>query len=238
MALGVCGLGLYQATQSSMFIVRVVEVSDPPEYAPVDARTLTDLANIPLGRLNLFNLNLEPIEARILTLAWVRSVTLQKRFPQTLAITVVFREPRALLQSESGKLSYVDVDGKVFGEVNLNKQPDLPILTGIPTRNPDAVRSALKVLERWDSAQLGRVSQISSLGYDPERGYRAWVSYPMVNERGRTLVELGQEFDADFDEQLQRLGRVIRYLAGNGIAVRQIWADAGKKIVVKIAHRS
>ena len=221
-----------------MFIVRVVEVSDPPENTPVDSQVLAELANVPLGTLNLFNLSLEPIERRILTHPWVRAVILQKRFPQTLAITVVFREPRALFQSDSGKLSYIDSDGKVFGEVNLRKQSDLPILTGISTRSPEAVLNALSVLTRWDKAQLGRVSQISSLSYETERGYRVWVSYPMATGRGRAMVELGQEFDADFDEQLQRLSRVIRYLAGNGIAVRQIWADAGKKIVVKIAHRS
>jgi cell division septal protein FtsQ len=238
-AIASAGFGVYKAMRSPLFTVRVVEVADQPENAPVDAHTISILAAVPVGTTNLFELPLAPIERRILANSWIREVKLQKRFPQTLAISVVFREPQALLQTTQGALAYVDSDGKVFGDVTLMVQPDLPILSGFSAQPQTRVVEALKLLAVWSASKVGAVTQISNLSYDPERGFRALVTYPVFPKgRGRTLVELGQEIDAELDASLARLEHVFRYLATNGIAARQIWADTGKKIVVKIARRS
>ena len=47
--------------RSPMFILQVVEVADQPESAPVDAQTISDLAALPVGRINLFDLDLKPV---------------------------------------------------------------------------------------------------------------------------------------------------------------------------------
>src|SRR5271156_3689040 len=106
-------IGVYEAIHSPLFTVQVVEVSDqvstaqaaPEElqqWTPVDAQTITDLAAVPVGQSNLFDLDLSRVEKRILSNEWVREVRLQKRFPQTLSITTVFKEPRAIIQLETG----------------------------------------------------------------------------------------------------------------------------------------
>lgn len=232
--------GLFTATRSPMFLVRIVEVADLPEDAPVDAQTLTDLAAIPVAKVNLFDLELGPIEKRIMTHEWIREVHLQKRFPQTVSVSVVFREPQALIQRENGALSYVDSDGRVFGQVSLrNKLADLPMLSGFNKQPQQKVVEALALLQAWGKSQLETMSQISSLSYDEDRGYRALVTYSLVPYRkARAMIDLGQDLDANLDTQLGRLRQVLKYLASHSIAARQIWADADKKIVVKINRGS
>jgi hypothetical protein len=245
-ALSLIGWGAHRAIRSPMFILQVVEIADQAENAPVDAQTISDLAALPVGTINLFDLDLKPVEARILTNPWIREVNLQKHFPQTLSIAIVYREPQALMQSESGALSYVDVVGKSFGQVNLMFQPDLPVIS--PSAAPH-IQEALKLLRAWDSSELSKAAQISMLQWDAERGFRVLVTYLLepaatgaasggAPAHGRTLVDLGQELDGNSEAQFQRLFRVFRYLSSNRVAARQVWADSGKKIVVRTSHGS
>lgn len=247
------------AIHSSLFLVQVVEIETDPgpgldvasETAedPINAETISDLAAVPIGRANLFSLDLSQVEARILANEWVRAVTLQKRFPQTLSISVSFRKPLALVQNGDGSLSYLDQDARPFGRVNLSYQPDLPILVSSAWgREPGApdLAQALELLERWNSSTVAHFAQISSLGWEPERGFHATAVYRLKTYRpgsrgpalGRTLVELGNQSQGSDGAPLERLAEVFRYLHESSVPVRQIWADAGKKIVVKTARGS
>ena len=98
-------------------------------WTPVDAQTITDLAAVPVGQSNLFDLDLSRVEKRILSNEWVREVRLQKRFPQTLSISTIFKEPEAMFQLETGALSYVDQDGRVFGKVILSGPKNLALIS-------------------------------------------------------------------------------------------------------------
>jgi hypothetical protein len=265
-ALLAASVGVYRAIHSPLFLVQVVEVTtqnadqisvtqaeavpgDPSSqpWTPVDADKISDLASIPVGEVNLFDLDLKSVEKRILKNEWIREVKLQKRFPQTLSITAIFREPKAILTAENGTLAYVDSDGKAFGKVNLLSQSDLPMFHGFEGENQVELASALQLVSQWDKSSLGSLCHIQSLSLDPERGYRVMVSYEISNPSGRHLlrarIDLGREKEVLsegklFPEQVQRLTQVFEYLRHNSIAARQIYADAGKKIVVKTARGS
>lgn len=233
--------GVYGAVHSPLFLVQVVEVADQSDQGPVDAHTITQLAAVPLGMLNLFDLDLKLVEKRILTHSWIREVRLQKRFPQTLSISVAYRQPRALVQTESGNLSYVDQDGKAFGQLSLGFHPDLPVFSGFTGEAGTRIEQGIRLLDLWEKSPVGPLGQVSSVSWDASRGYRILVTYPLKGSSthlGRSMVDLGQEIDAQTGDQLERLSHVVKYLSQNRIAVHQIWADAGKKIVVKTAHGS
>jgi cell division protein FtsQ len=250
-ALAMTAVGVYEASRSSLFLVRVVEVSDSVEEgatSPVDADTIAKLADVKVGQVSLFDMNLGEIERRLLGNPWIREVRLQKRFPETLSIGVTFREPVALLESEAGALSYVDVDGRGFGQASLGYRADLPILSGFDAEPAERIRAGLHMLADWAAAPVGRATLVSSLHWDTERGFRLLVSYPVSRgsgavprengARSRAWIDLGQDSDATSEAQLQRLSQVFFYLSRNGIPARQIFADAGKKIVVRTAHGS
>jgi hypothetical protein len=246
--------GLWVAARSPLFLVQVVEIGGLPENPPVDGAEITRLANVPVGRVSLFQLDLSRIEKNIRSNAWIREARIQKRFPQTVFITVNFRQPRAMIENAQGTLSYVDSDGTVFGRVStraLTDSKSYPLLAKLP--DAAHVGQALKFLDswnKWNKKTKAAGNELSSLSWDDERGYRAIVTYPLKihdaapgaksTVRGRARVDLGQNIDVSevMDPQLDRLGRVLDYLSVQSIAARQIWADSGKKIVVRTARGS
>ncbi len=266
-SLAAAAFGIYSAIHSPLFIVQVVEVADLSEGSPVDAQAITDLANVAVGKVNLFELDLVAVEKRILVNPWVKEVRLTKRFPQTLAIGVTFREPHALLQSPGGGMAYVDADGQVFGRVNLLTSANLPVLSGFVARgsSPAAedvrkrLQDAVRIIDGWESSGLPPVSQVSTISWDVERGYRAFVYYELRPEgglprsgsaspdgssaatalaRARTLVDFGPEIELSLDAQFNHLTSVFQYLSQHALEVSQIFADSGKKIVVRTSHGS
>ena len=252
LALGAIGFGAWSAMNSTLFVVQVVEIVDGrelnakalasglEEVLPVDAAAISKLAAVQIGRSSLFELDLGAIEKRILTHPWVKSVRLEKRFPQTLGISVAFREPRAIFRHLDGSLSYVDEEGRVFGDFVMNVRPDLPILARLPEAqggvDQAALKNAIHVIADWSESGLVQVADLSELYFDSERGFRALISYEAnasaLRGRARVIVDLGQGKD------LERLTEVLRYLSRHGIVARQIFADSGKKVVVKTSSRS
>jgi len=246
-------VGVYRAIHSPLFTVQVVEVTDqvsasqaaavPADssaqpWTPVDAQTITDLAAVPVGQSNLFDLDLARVEKRILSNEWVREVRLQKRFPQTLSITTVFKEPRAIIQLETGALSYVDQDGKVFGKVTLSGPKNLAFISSADSEDQGQLKSLLKLLSDWESSPVSKFARIESLS--PDSGaespggatFKLMISYTLDSHLIHARVDLGR------DVPFSQLTQVFDYLHSHRIAARQIFADAGKKIVVKTAHGS
>jgi hypothetical protein len=235
--------GVGFAIRSPLFLVQVVEVGDQPEGAPVSAQTISELAAVPLGKVNLFDLDLKGVEKRILSHPWIRQVNLIKRFPQTLAISVIFRQPRALIQKEgsdeSSGLAYLDSDGKVFGRVNVLARSNLPMVSGVPLKDAHRIQETIQLLERWENDEIHENARLSALSWDEQRGYRAWVTYSVGVVKARTLVEIGRDVDeSSLEVRFKRLNGVIRYLSLHSMIAHQIWADSGKKIVVRTAHGS
>jgi cell division septal protein FtsQ len=253
-------VGVYRAIHSPLFTVQVVEVTDQVSTAqaqavspdpnswvqpwtPVDPQIITDLAAVPVGQANLFDLDLSRIEKRILENDWVREVRLQKRFPQTLSITTVFREPKAVIQLDTGALSYVDAEGKVFGKVSLEGPKNLPILTHVDCDDPVQLKSLLTLLNKWEASPISKFARIESMNEDAEKGYRLMISYVLDTQSSHILVharvDMGHEASTDEEKaQFTRLTQVLDYLHAHSISARQIFADSGKKIVVKTAHGS
>lgn len=225
--------GVVAALHSDLFILHVIEVADLPEQTPISSEQIIKRAQVPVGKISLVDLDLAPIEKRLLKESWVRSVRLQKRFPQTLSISVELRTPVALFARPDGKLAYVDSDGSLFGQLHLAWFADLPLLSAVAgTTIP--IPTFLELLKQWDGDSGLTKNKISELRWDPERGARALVGY---GAGFRTWIEMGEHL-SEWEEQIPRLSQVLGFLGSRSIAARQIWADSDKKIVVKTAHGS
>lgn len=242
-------VGILGVANSDLFTVRVVEVADlggaPADEAdrsagsrkltPLDSQQILEIAQVPTESTNLFSLKLSGIEKRLLAHPWIKGATISKRFPQTVSISVVFREPAAIVQNADGALYYVDSDGTAFAPLNLKSNSDLPVLAGF---SPEQIVSALRFLQSWSSLGLDPQCRVSALEWDAEKGLQVMATYALPQFPGRVRVELGRAFVADPEAQLGRLREVLIYLTKNGIRARQVFADLGKKIVVRIARSS
>jgi hypothetical protein len=238
--------GVIGVANSDLFTVRVVEVlnSDEgategegnlPHLAPLDAQQILEIAQVPTETTNLFSLKLSGIERRLLAHTWIKGVTISKHFPQTVSIAVVFREPVAIAQNSEGALHYLDSDGTSFAPLNLKSNSDLPVLVNF---SQDQISAGLQFLKSWQSLGLDPKYQVSALEWDSERGLQIMATYSLPGAPGRVRVELGRSFTNDPEAQLGRLREVLFYLSQNGIRARQVFADLGKKIVVRIARSS
>ncbi len=233
------GMGVHYALRSDLFTVGAVEIQTSLENPPLSTQALLKIAAVPTGTVSLFRLDLKAIEKRLLGNEWIHQVRLQMKPRNTLGIFISFKEPKALYQSKRGTLSFVDIDGKTFGTVNVMSVPDLPILGGFSDQSPAHIQEALRLIEGWEHSPLKSFSFLASVYWQDERGFRGLVTYSLGSHAfARTMVEFGPEMLANLESRLKDLYPVFHYLGDKSIAARQVWADAGKKIVVKTVHGS
>lgn len=85
----------------------------------------------------------DPHQARaaLEQIPWVRQARVERRLPDTIAITIVEREPMALWQQDR-QMRLIDADGIVLTASDLSKWPNLPLLVG-----PDAPRRGPALLQ-------------------------------------------------------------------------------------------
>jgi cell division protein FtsQ len=74
-------------------------------------------------------LDVKAIRERLLEYGWVKDARVSRRFPDTLVIDIVEREPAALWQDED-RLTLIDAEGVVLDRVPVAQMPDLPLLIG------------------------------------------------------------------------------------------------------------
>lgn len=243
LAIAGVGIGAARSLHSTLFQLKRVEVAHLNSTGllnfPLNDQTVIRLAGIPSSGIGLFDVNISSIEHQLLAQEWIQDVRVQKRFPDTLLIAISLREPKAIFQTAKGSLVYVDSLGKIFGSVNfVNPTVDLPILVGFS--DSTKIHQALWLLDRWSHSDLNRLSWVSSVIWDSSKGYRMLIRYSMGSsgDQMRAIIDLGQEIDENINEKILHLSSVFRYLIGRSIATHQIWADAGKKVVVKTVSGS
>jgi cell division protein FtsQ len=73
--------------------------------------------------------DLEATRQRLLQFGWVRDARVSRRFPDTLVVDIVERQPAAIWQ-HNRRLALIDMDGVVLEAVRLDAMPDLPLLIG------------------------------------------------------------------------------------------------------------
>lgn len=243
LSVGFGGGWAYRMIRSSWFVVQRIEVAEIKNNnltnKKIDEQKILQLIAVPLGKISLFEVDLKTIENRLLSQDSICKVTFKKKLFHTLFVEVTLRSPKAVIQTGKGGLAYVDTEGKIFGVVNLLHHPDLPLLFGLSNQGPERIKEALELLARWEHSPLSRISLVSSVNWELDRGFRVLAAYSLgPTNQARTMIDLGQEVDDSLDVKFSRLERVIRYLNSNSIAVHQVWVDVGKKVVVKTVQGS
>jgi hypothetical protein len=244
--------GLRQLKRSSFFLVQSIDVVWLDTNISIGGQAINvaevkEWIQVPLGKVGLFDVSVEEAKKNLLSHEWIRDVRIKRKFPNSLQVLVALRMPKALIQFSKDALRYVDRDGFVFGYPDLRSMANLPLLSGL-WGHPNEIRQAITLIDHWGTSLVANVSVISSIYFDPERGFRILVSYPLRGEdkrsfRGldnkfRTMIDLGQEIDIRIDQKLSVLSSVLKYLSDRSMLVRQIWAEVDKKVVVKTVHGS
>jgi hypothetical protein len=116
-----------------------VEVEGTVRLDPAQVRAW---AQIP-KRTGLWALAPEPIVARLERRAWINTVFIRKRFPNTLVIEVVERVPTAVAQTERGAV-LIDAEGAVLEPTRLDT--GFPLVVGASLKRPEGLAVAADLL--------------------------------------------------------------------------------------------
>jgi hypothetical protein len=234
-----CGVafGLLQASRSSIFLLRGVRVESLSPAYPLSKEEVLGMVQAPVGKATLFQLDLGPMEARLLRHPWVKGVVIGKQFPGTLSFKIIERVPVALLSESQGRVLYLEQDGSTFEDRAMVYPVDLPILTGFSAQELPRLKELNRFMSAWFSAERLPGLKLSSLSYDEKQGLKAMVLYPMKNQKWmRTVIELGLNLEEADSVSPGHLKQVLDYLSTHSQPASKIWLGDGKKIVVKFSR--
>ncbi|MFZ0451022.1 MAG: FtsQ-type POTRA domain-containing protein [Desulfatiglandaceae bacterium] len=163
--------------------------------------------------LSLLALNLNVLKRKLEKHPWIRSVQVEREFPDTLVIRAEKQEPWAILSING--LYYVNRFGEVFKKIGASESMDFPVITGMGGKkkmSTNALRSAMKVMEVL------------------RRGERPWSLENLAEihvEDGKNLILYFEDLSAqirltsgDFRKEMTELRRVAAHLKRTGDMVK------------------
>jgi cell division protein FtsQ len=133
-------VGVWLVFFSSVVTVTHVAVRGNESMSSVRVQKV---AKAPLGQ-QLARVDLAAIQARVETLAAVKSVSVSRSWPHTVAIDVTERTPVAVVDRGAG-LQAVDDEGVLFGSYS-RRPDDLPLLHTAADVRSDALAEAARVV--------------------------------------------------------------------------------------------
>jgi cell division protein FtsQ len=180
-ALGLClvlgtaaatAFGAYRfAVSSPRFALHSLEMKSSRRFsddALVRAAGITENANI-------FSIDLEAAEQKLLEDPWVRSVRMVRKLPDTLRVDLVEREAVALASLDS-EVFLVDAAGEPFKRWSAGDPHDLPLITGIDlelvaqdrAQALNAASTALDVLEHYARLPVSKLHKAQEVHLSPD----------------------------------------------------------------------
>lgn len=109
----VLGVGAYAATQSSFLSVEEIKV-EGTEIRVTEVEVL-EAAGVKQGD-SMIGLDLAKIDEGVTSLSWVSEVTIERKWPRTILITLKEREPSVIAVLPNGQKFLLDRSGVVLDE--------------------------------------------------------------------------------------------------------------------------
>jgi cell division protein FtsQ len=195
------------------------------EMVFIDNKRLTDeeLGKIAKAgmRKSLLTVSCREISRRLLESPWIRSASVRKEFPGTLAITIQETEPFALLDIHE-HLFIIDEKGKFLEELKDDAVPFLPIIVSDPYKEREGFSEALflvRVLN--DKGLILGKDHIEVIAHKPQE---------LSIEMDETVVKIGA---GGYDEKLERFLQLEKDLRERNIPVDCIDLRFDDKAIVK-----
>jgi cell division protein FtsQ len=145
---------------TSHFSIRQLEIDGSKRKSDLQ---VAQLAGIETGS-NIFALDLDNAERRLLEDPWIRQVTITRRLPTTLQVQLSEHEAGALVVID-GRLYLVTPTGEPFKQLEDGDPFDLPVVTGVQPENLSRdrprevarIRTALQVLRHYHKLRMSGV---------------------------------------------------------------------------------
>jgi len=183
---------------------------------------------------NIWAIDLGAAEARLRSLAWVRSASLRRELPDRVVVRVREYRPAAIVAvgDQPPELFYVAANGRIFAPVGATDGRDLPYITGLTREDldgrqgfgPRGVHRALGLL-RLVGREAGGLGPVSEVHVSSETGMTLLPVRPPIP------IVLGW---GGLPQKLDRLGRVLPLWAGRAADVREVSCIFDDQVIVRM----
>lgn len=181
-----------------------------------------------LGK-RIFGVDLDSVQERVAEMPYVMEARVSRAFPSTVQISVVEKQPFALL-NDRGMLP-VDVEGTMMPRLKAGAKLDLPVISGIHiakrtthAKLPERARPVLEFMREMNEANTLLYQQISEFHVD------AKMNLTLFLMREGTPVYLGKE---EWMEKCDRLQTVLKQLEMRAERVASIDLRFENQVVTK-----
>ncbi len=227
LALALLAVAGYWLVQQPKFTLRVIKISGEMEHINMPTVRAALMGQV---RGNFFTVDLETVRTAIESMPWVRQASVQRVWPNQLAITL--QEYKAVGLWGSDQL--VSEEGELFTANQAEADDGLPLLNG-PVGSEKKVVDRYRDFKRW-LAPLGSAPQVVTLS--TRYAWRVELANGMRLDLGRererdTLEVRCQRLVAAWPEVTKQWGRDIEYVDlryPNGFAIH----TAGMSFVEEI----
>jgi cell division protein FtsQ len=235
LALGLSGIALVYGVlfvawralgAATFFRLKTVEVSSSKRLTREE---ILSMAGVEPGR-DLLRMNLKRMGEQIAQNPWVETVRIHRYYPDGLSISIVEREPLAVVNM--GFFYYLDKKGTVFKVLNQGDRLDYPVVTGFseedlssdPAGTHEALHDTCELLKILREKGAFILADVSEIHYD--KGY----GFTLFTASGGLPVKIGS---ADFSGKIDRFAKIYQELMAQRPTLHYIDLDYNDKIIVK-----
>jgi cell division protein FtsQ len=210
----------------TFFRVKTVEVSSTRRLSRDE---ILAMAGVEPGR-DLLRMNLKRMGEQIAQNPWVETVRIRRYYPDGLSISIVEREPLAVVNM--GFFYYLDKKGTVFKVLNQGDRLDYPVVTGFseedlgsdPAGTKEALQATCELLKILREKGAFILADVSEIHYD--KGY----GFTLFTASGGLPVKIGA---GDFSGKIERFAKIYQELMAQRPTLHYIDLDYNDKIIVK-----
>jgi len=203
LAFGLFWGGRYGLSRFRFFAIAKIDVLGEPKT--LSTQEILERSGVQLGT-NLFQVDIQGIQAKLKTHPFFKSVTVQRSFPHTLVIEVKEYYPELVLNTN--RLYYVDENGEIFKDItDSDDSRDLPVLSGFtdesiltdPQGSRQAMRAAADLQKAFKEAPFADELGLSEIHYEKNIGF---TLYP---EKKKYSIKVGLK---DFPEKIRKFQEI------------------------------
>ena len=193
----IAGTAMAETIGDAGFTMKRVEIKGAERVSRLDIDNVAfDQPSMALPLVDL-----EATRERLLQFGWVKEARISRRWPDTLVVDVVERQPVAIWQNNR-QLNLIDGEGVVLEPVRLESMPDLPLVIGPAANREVAALSALLEGTPHLRPQIAGATWVGGRRWDIRFQTGETLTLPEGDEAKRAILRF-----ARMDQQTQLLGR-------------------------------
>jgi cell division septal protein FtsQ len=228
----VAGLGAgsyWILTHWDFFSLKKIEIQGDPQS--ISEAEILQKAQVAMGE-NLFAIRLDEIQKRLQGYDFIKKISVQRRPPRTLVISIQEFHPQYILYT--GRFYYVDRGGEIFKDITETKESrDFPILTGLneedllqrPLWVKDILAQAVTLKTEYLASDFAQRFGLSEIHYQKNIGF---TLYP---EKQKYSIKFGLK---DFGEKTRKLIQVLEKLEQTEVKFSSIDLNYPGKVLMTL----